>query len=181
MPGTPFYETGRLSQLAITLFHGWGYNFYRLENQLRADDLLVRARVSDILAAARASVEAAEALWRLERLPPPSREHPRPDAAALRGAQTLEAIGRELGGLEGQIRSLPAPEGDRMTQRFRSEAATLRRLAEADEAMAGHAEFLRELLASASGAWMIERAHDLRASLEAVRTALQARGELLMR
>ena len=180
MTASPFYDTGRLSRIAINLFHGWGYNFYRLENQLRAEDLLVRARVGEILAAARGSVEAAEAAWRQEFLPPPSRARPRPEAQALRGAQTLEAIGRELGALEGQIRSLPAPESDRMTERFRKQAATLRRLAEADEAMAGHAEFLRTLLATATPAWMIEAAVDIRAGIAHVRTVVQDRGEVLV-
>ena len=180
MTATPFYDAGRLSRIAINLFHGWGYNFYRLENQLRADDLLVRARVGETLAAARGSIETAEAAWRQEFLPPPSRAQPRPDPKALRGAQTLEALGRELDALEGQIRSLPAPESDRMSERFRTEAVTLRRLAEADEAMAGHAEFLRSLLATATPAWMIEAAADIRASIAHVRTAVQDRGEVLV-
>ncbi|WP_428390749.1 hypothetical protein [Lichenicoccus sp.] len=179
MSTAPFYEAGRLSQIAINLFHGWGYNFYRLENQLRADDLLVRAKVCETLGAARHSVEAAEAAWRQEFLPAPSRTQPRPEAKALRGAQTLEAIGRELGVLEGQIRSLPAPESDRMTERFRTEAVTLRRLAEADEVMAGHAEFLRALLVTATATWMIEAAVDIHASIMAVRNALQDRSALL--
>jgi hypothetical protein len=30
--------------LATNLFYGWGYNFYRIENQLRADDQMIRSR-----------------------------------------------------------------------------------------------------------------------------------------
>ena len=44
MPSSSFYDAGTLRQIATNLFHGWGYNFYRAENQLRADDQLVRAR-----------------------------------------------------------------------------------------------------------------------------------------
>jgi hypothetical protein len=33
-----FYNVGPLSQIAINLFYGWGYNFYRLENQLRGKE-----------------------------------------------------------------------------------------------------------------------------------------------
>ena len=40
MSGASFYDAGPLKQLAVNLFHGWGYNFYRKENQLRTDDLL---------------------------------------------------------------------------------------------------------------------------------------------
>jgi hypothetical protein len=179
MAGTPFYDAGTVAQLAINLFYGWGYNFYRLENQLRADDLMIRAKVSEILGAARGGVEAAEAAYRREFLPPPSREKPRPDPAAILGAQALEAIGRELGAIEGRIRSLPVPENDRMTQRFRREAETLSRLAEADQAMVGNAEFLRSLLAPATGPWMIENAGEIRHCIASIKAAVQARGELL--
>ena len=42
MSGPGFYDTDALTEIAINLFHGWGYNFYRVENQLRADDQLIR-------------------------------------------------------------------------------------------------------------------------------------------
>ncbi len=174
-----FYEASALRRLATNLFHGWGYNFYRAENQLRADDLLIRARICDILGAARATVAAAETAYRREHLPPPSRDKPRPDAAALLGAQTLEALGAELGALEGSVRALPVPEADRMTQRFRREAATLARLAECDEAMVGHAEYVRSLLAALSGSTMLAEVDQLRACLAAVRAQIEARATLL--
>ena len=31
---TDFYDAGPLTQIGINLFHGYGYNFYRSENQL---------------------------------------------------------------------------------------------------------------------------------------------------
>jgi hypothetical protein len=54
-----FYDEGVLRQAAINLFHGWGYNFYRAENQLRADDQLVRSKAGWLLGLARASMEHA--------------------------------------------------------------------------------------------------------------------------
>jgi hypothetical protein len=36
-----FYDEGAPRQATINLFHGWGYNFYCQEDQLRADDQLV--------------------------------------------------------------------------------------------------------------------------------------------
>lgn len=174
-----FYEAGALGRLATNLFNGWGYNFYRAENQLRADDQMIRARVSDILGVARTTVAAAETAYRREHLPPPSRDKPRPDHAAMLGAQTLEAIGAELGALEGGVRALPVPEADRMTQRFRREAATLARLAECDEAMVGHAEYVRSLLATLSGQAMIAEVNQLRACLAAIRALIEARAALL--
>ena len=74
MSSSAFYDAGELKQVAINLFHGWGYNFYRSENQLRADDLMIRAKVGWLLGLARASVERAESAYRREFLPPPSRK-----------------------------------------------------------------------------------------------------------
>src|SRR5271157_5162196 len=103
MSDTDFYDVDELEKIAVNLFYGWGYNFYRLENQLRADDLTVRAKVGWLLGLARASVDTAESAYRRERLPSPTREKPRPDAVA--GAQMLERMSKEIGALEGQIRA----------------------------------------------------------------------------
>jgi hypothetical protein len=172
-------DAEKLSRLAADLFYGWGYNFYRLENQLRADDLLVRARLGELLIAARQSVEAAEAGYRREHLPPPSRARPRPDPGAVQDAQTLESLAREIGALEGHVRALPAPEPDRMAQRFHREADGLSRLVEADTAMVGHAEFLRSLLAGTDAAWMLANLAELRAQIVAMEAAVQGRRDLL--
>ncbi|MGI4975806.1 MAG: hypothetical protein ACRYG6_02565 [Janthinobacterium lividum] len=175
----PFYQADAVERVAVNLFHGWGYNFYRRENQLRADDLTVRARVSALLGAARASLEAAESAHRREHLPPPTRERPRPDPQAMQGAQALERLGREIGALEGAIRALPAPEADRMTQRRRDEADTLARLLLLDQALAARAEMLRAALSEADAPWILGHAADLRDALAELRQAVQARHDLL--
>jgi hypothetical protein len=174
-----FYETGKVAQVAINLFYGWGYNFYRLENQLRADDLMVRARVSELLGSAREAVGTAEANYRRQFLPPPSREHPRPDPEAVNGARILESIGGEIGALEGRIRSLPVPEQDRMTQRLRQEAETLVRLRSEDELLAGHADLLREMLQANDGPWILEHANEIRGGLTAMTSAIERRRKIL--
>jgi hypothetical protein len=140
---------------------------------------MVRAQVCNLLSAARASVEAAEQAFRRDFLPPPSRARPRPDPDAVQSAQTLEGIGRAIGAIEGQIRALPAPENDRMSQRFRREAPTLSRLVEADHAMVGHAEYLRALLASADARWMLDNMAALRGQVAAVEAAVQGRRDIL--
>lgn len=174
-----FYEADELEQVAINLFHGWGYNFYRAENQLRADDQLVRARACELLATARASLEGCEAAFRRERLPPPSRERPRPDPDAVRGAQALEALGRELGAAEGRIRTLAVPETDRMTQRYREEDETLAHLVDADQRLIGHAEALRAALAGVEAAWVLDHLPELRSHLAALAGAVRAREDVL--
>jgi hypothetical protein len=97
----------------------------------------------------------------------------------VQSAQTLEGIGRAIGAIEGQIRALPAPENDRMSQRFRREAPTLSRLVEADHAMVGHAEYLRALLASADARWMLDNMAALRGQVAAVEAAVQGRRDIL--
>ena len=59
-----FYDVGKLDEIAINLFYGWGYNFYRLENHLRADDQLVRRQVCHLLGVIRSMLEAQQAHYR---------------------------------------------------------------------------------------------------------------------
>ena len=175
-----FYALDGLEQLAVNLFYGWGYNFYRLENQLRADDLTLRAQVGGLLGQARSSVESAESAFRAAFLPPPSREKPRPDPSAIAAAQALEKLSAAIGSLEGQIRAQPAPENDRMTQRYRNEAATLQKLFQCDMKLAARAELLRTLLNGKDGGWMVENAPAVREGLKAIEAALREREDVLV-
>jgi hypothetical protein len=170
-----FYNLDDLEKIAVNLFYGWGYNFYKLENQLRSDDLMVRAKVGWLLGLARASVDAAESAYRRERLPAPTREKPRPDPDAVAGASMLERLSKEIGALEGQIRAQPVPENDRMTQRYRHEAATLQHLLSCDIELAGRAEMLRAMLDQKDGALMIQKTAEIQAGLGSIGAALRDR------
>ena len=175
-----FYDTTKLEQIAINLFHGWGYNFYRLENQLRTDDQTVRSKAGWLLGLARQTVEAAETAYRRERLPPPSREKPRLDPVALAGAQTLERLSQAIGAAAGQMLAQPVPENDRMRQRHRQEADTLARLIETDQALIGQAVLLRQMLEGRDGDWMVENGLSVAKGVEAIVRTLAARQALLM-
>jgi hypothetical protein len=166
---------GDLEQIAINLFHGWGYNFYRQENQLRADDQLVRSKVGFLLGSARKSVEKAEHDYRREFLPPPTREKPRPDAAIVANAQAIERLSRAIGGVAGQVTAQPVPENDRMTQRYRQEAATLQKLIVSDQTLVGQAELLRSMVDLKKGAWLIENMSELQGGIEAIAETLRMR------
>jgi hypothetical protein len=179
MASSAFYDAGPLEQIAINLFYGWGYNFYRKENQLRADDLLVRAKVGLLLGSARKSVETAESDYRREFLPPLSREKSRHDPAAVAGAQSLERLGRSIGALQGQITAQPVPENDRMTQRYRQEAATLARLIASDQTLAGQAELLRSMLDLKPGPWIIENLPAIQDGINAIAETLRTRQLIL--
>ena len=177
--GSVFYDAGTVEKIAINLFYGWGYNFYRQENQLRADDQLIRSKIGLLLGWARKSVDTSERDYRREFLPPPSREKPRPDAAAVAGAQALERLSKSIGALHGLITAQPVPENDRMTQRYRNEAATLQQLIASDQKLAGQTELLRSMLDQKNGAWLLENMSDLQEGIGAINETLRSRQLLL--
>ena len=148
----PIDDAGIAKQVLSNLFYGWGYNFYRYENQLRADDLLIRSRLSDWLGESRAHVAALEAEYRRTYLPPPTREHPFPDSAAISHAQTLQRIGRDIESIETLIRTASVPEMDRIHQRHRKEGETLEELVAADSALALQVKNLRDTIVAINDA-----------------------------
>ena len=175
-----FYDTDELTKIAITLFHGLGYNFHRAENQLRADDQLIRAKAVWLLNQATASIEAAESVYRREKLPAPSRAHPFPDAIAGAGAQMRERLRAGLCSLAGTLQSAPVPENDRMSQRYRHEAETLTALITRDQVLIGQCELLRAMLDGQDGAWMLEHAAQLETGIRAARETLVHRASVLL-
>lgn len=180
MAGDRFYDAGALKQIAINLFYGWGYNFYRTENQLRADDQLVRSKAASLLGYAANSVSEAESAYRREYLPPPTRAKPFPDAEAVAGAQRLERLGREISSVEQFIQQQPVPENDRMTQRYRKEAQTLQALIGHDEQLVGQCELLRSLVSGQDGTELLKNMAELESGLEAIRATLQQRESVLL-
>jgi hypothetical protein len=176
MPG--FHDAGEIGKIAVTLLHGWGYN-YRLEKQLRADAELIRAKVGFLLGTARKNVEKAEADYRREFLPPPSREKPRHDPAAVAGAQALERLSKGIGALATLINTQPVPEKDRMTRRPGQETPTLQQLIDSDQMLAGQAELLRRMIDGKNGAWLIENKSSVEEGLAAVGETLRKRQGLL--
>ncbi len=174
-----FYDVGAMQKIAINLFYGWGYNFYRKENQLRADDQLVRARAGELLGQAAASLVVAESDYRREHLPPPTRDKPRPDAEAMANAQALERLGRDLSALKGRLAALPVPENDRMMQRYRNEAETLAALVTVDEQLIGQAEMLRVALQDKDGEAVLAEMALLQEGLAAIGETLRQRAAAL--
>jgi hypothetical protein len=175
-----FYDAGILRQLATNLFYGWGYNFYRKENQLRADDQLIRSKAASLLGEAMTSVFSAESEYRREYLPPPTRSKPFPDADAVASAQKLERLGKAIGALEAQFQHQPVPENDRMTQRYRREAPTLQKLMEFDERLVGQCELLRKTVSGQAGLAILKDLSELEAGLDAIRETLRNRESVLL-
>ena len=77
-PGFPG-EEDPLYRIGVMLINAYGYNWYRLDNQMRADDLIVRSRASDNLGGAAARLRDLESRYRRRFIPLPTREHPDPD------------------------------------------------------------------------------------------------------
>ncbi len=179
MSDESFYEPGAVRHLAINLFSGWGYNFYRLENRLRADDQLVRAKAAWLLGLAAAGIDAAEADYRRTALPAPTRAKPFPDPDAVARVQALERLGRSVAALVGRISAQPVPENDRMTQRHRHEAPTLAALGDRDTILVGQCEMLRSMVDGENGADLLERLPTLRAGIAAIEATLRERAGLL--
>lgn len=170
-----FYDEGTLRQIAINLFHGWGYNFYRVENQLRADDQLVRSKAAWFLGNAVSSVEKAESEYRREFIGTPTRAKPFPDPAVMTAAQNLERLARTIGAVGGRLHALPVPENDRMTQRYRQEAATLEALIRSDERLVAQCSLLHAMVEGRNGTWLLENLFALEDGLTAIQETLRNR------
>jgi hypothetical protein len=162
----PVDAAGPIKATLSNLFYGWGYNFYRKENQLRSDDLLIREKISNLLGEARSHLAGLESAYRRDHLPPPSREHPFPDAAALQTVRSLENLIKDIEQLEVKIRTAAVPEMDRIHQRHRIEWDTLERLGAVDlELVSGVMAFQQAVLklsdaptAASQGAELLKQA-----------------------
>jgi hypothetical protein len=179
MDGSGFYEAGRLKQVAINLFYGWGYNFYRKENQLRSDDQIIRAKASGLLGDARASIEAAETVFRRAHLSPPTRANPLPDPAAVAGAQVLEGLVRAVDSLIGRLSAVPTPSNDRMTERYRKEDGVLADLLECDVNLIGPCELLRRHLDGATPEFVLANRTMVEEGVAAIERTLRRRADIL--
>jgi hypothetical protein len=176
MPG--FNDAFEISKLAIILLHGWSYN-YRIEKHFRADAVLIRDKVGFLLGTARKNVEKAEADYRREFLPPPSREKPRHDPAFVAGAQSIERLSKGIGALATLLNTQPLPEKERMTRRPGQEGPTLQQLIDSDQLLVGQADLLRVIVDGKKGGWLVENKSTVEDGLAAIGETLRKRQGLL--
>ncbi len=78
------------------------------------------------------------------------------------------------------ILQLPVPENDRVTQRFRLEAPTLKALIHYDEQLVGQCDLLRSMVKGKDGSAILAKLPDLEGGVEAIRGTLQSRESLLL-
>jgi hypothetical protein len=175
-----FYDTTYLEQLAINAFYGWGYNFYKIENQLRQDDIRVRQRASYLLGVAKGIIEIVSGEYRRTHLPPPTKDKPY-DQTALENARTLERISRAISQLEGKIRALPVPATDRMSQRYRQERETLQELVRIDQRMIGQlVNLVTGIEENRNVDWVLANEGGIKAGIDAVESTITARQTFLL-
>lgn len=179
MSGSVFYDVGKLDQIAINLFYGWGYNFYKAENQVRADDRMVREKVTWLLGLAKGIVETQQAAYRKKHLPLPTRAKPLPDPEAVEKADLLAELCTTIAGVKNIIQTLPVPENDRMTQRYRQELPTLITLREHDTHLVGRAEMLREMLHGKDYIWILANETEIREGLRLMTDDIETRQRVL--
>jgi hypothetical protein len=140
-------ENSRLARIGMMLLNGYGYNWYRADNRMRADDLLIRSRASEHLESAVSHLRDIEARYRRKHLPPPTRQHPDPDPQHLAIVRQFRAVAERLLGIDTRLRGAAAPADDKVWRRHRSEIGTLRLLCECDAVLVGTAKELADMVA----------------------------------
>lgn len=131
----PINGTGPARWLLSNLFYGCGYNFYRCEGELRADDLLVRGKLAQLVRECREHLRLLEAAFRREHRAPPDRSYGFPHPAAVATAQALLGAQRDLQAMETAIHTAALPQLARTRQRHREERGTLEKLVMLDGEM----------------------------------------------
>ena len=140
-------ENSRLYRIGVMLLNGYGYNWYRQDNRMRADDLLIRSRASEHLASAAAALRDREGRFRRKYLPPPTRQHPDPDPQHLAAVQQFRAVVDRILDIDTKVRGGAVPSEDKIWLRHRDEIDTLRRLGECDAILVAAAKELADTVA----------------------------------
>jgi len=174
-------QNSRLYRIGVMLLNGYGYNWYRLDNQMRADDLLVRSRASEHLESAAARLRDLEGRYRRKYLPPPTREHPDPDQQHLAAARQFRAVADRILEIDTRLRGAAVPPDDKIWLRQRSELETLQRLGKCDVVLVAGAKELAGRVAELPADVGLDPAveQQINQHLDEVTGALTRRDEIL--
>ena len=174
-------EDSRLYRIGMLLLNGYGYNWYRLDNQMRADDLLVRSRASEHLESAAARLRDLEGRYRRKYLPPPTREHPDPEPQHLAAAQEFRDLAERILKSDTKLRGAAMPPDDKVWLRHRGELETLQQLGICDVLLVARAKELAGLVAGQAVDVGLDPAleQSIDQHLDELSGALIRRGEIL--
>jgi hypothetical protein len=117
-----------------------GSEVYTQKGRLRADDQLVRARVTRALSDASAAIRNLISRWRADRVPPSTREQPFPPAEVMEPIRRAERLIREIDDAAGVIKGLPVLNQDKVWDQFRR--AGINDLLQFDWTMVGESDSL---------------------------------------
>jgi hypothetical protein len=120
---------------------------YTEKGRLRADDLLIRERVTGSLGDAAARLRELASQWRTDRVPPSTRENPFPPAEAMAPLRQADRLGKDIDEAATAVRGLPLLPADQVWDRVRS--GGLDELLQFDWTLVGEADELAALLAAA--------------------------------
>ena len=123
-------------------------DLYTVKGRLRADDLLVRERVTRSLADATARLRDLAGRWRTDRVPPSTRENPFPPAEVMAPLRQADQLGRDIDSAATAVRGLPLLPADKVWDRVRR--GGLEELMQFDWALVAEADELSAVLSAAS-------------------------------
>jgi hypothetical protein len=168
-----------LLQAGELLLNGWGYNWYRAENLMRADDVLLRNQADQFLGDALAAFRRAETLFRQKYMGAPSRQNPLPDPARIAELQALRTLLDSVEALRTRLRGAAMPPDDKIWRRHRDEPDLLSRLGSCDARLVASAQALRTDALAITPAGLAAMPGLMEPRLRALEELLRQRGELL--
>lgn len=113
----PITGAGPAKRLLSNLFYGCGYNFYRFDSELLADDLLIRGKLSQLLRECRAHLSVLETAFRAQHRAANGGDYAFLSPAAVATAQALLSAQRDLDAMETAVRNTVVPELRRLDRR----------------------------------------------------------------
>jgi hypothetical protein len=170
-----------LSKELELLMLGCGFNFYRVENQLRADDLLVRQKAGSFFGHTSARLEKLAEEYQHTVIPAPTRQQPYPPAELMERLNAIRALRQRVQNQGSFLQGLSAPTQDKIWRRLRDEQGLLSSLLQADLAMLQLAADIEKQVQSLSvNFWNSpDSATSLNAILDRWDVAVRARQDLL--
>jgi hypothetical protein len=109
-----------ITQAVMLAYTGWGYNFYSATNKLRADDLLVRGKISELLSRSAKDINGFAAKLAAG-VPSPTRQDPLPGRDLMPVVVQLRRLAREADALSSRMTSLTTPGRDKIWDRHRDD------------------------------------------------------------
>jgi hypothetical protein len=96
-----------------------GSEVYTDKGRMRADDQLVRERVTHRLSESSACIRELISRWRADRVPPSTREQPFPPAEVMEPIRRAERLIRAIDDVAGIIKGLPVLNQDKVWDQVR--------------------------------------------------------------